>query len=110
MVRAGRDVVVDGRDIGTVVFPDAELKIFLTATPEARAGRRINQRGNPVDAGGLEAEAARARRPGTRRTRPDTDRAAPGRSRRGARSITTTDVSFSGTQAEHFIGSVPPID
>ena len=37
MVRAGRDVVVDGRDIGTVVFPDAELKIFLTATPEAPA-------------------------------------------------------------------------
>jgi cytidylate kinase len=58
MVRAGRDVVVDGRDIGTVVFPDAELKIFLTATPEARAGRRINQRGNPVDPTGLEAEAA----------------------------------------------------
>lgn len=58
MVRAGRDVVVDGRDIGTVVFPDAELKIFLTATPEARAGRRINQRGNLVDPGGLEAEAA----------------------------------------------------
>ena len=58
MVRAGRDVVVDGRDIGTVVFPDAELKIFLTATPEARAGRRINQRGNPVDPTGLETEAA----------------------------------------------------
>jgi cytidylate kinase len=57
MVRAGRDVVVDGRDIGTVVFPDAELKIFLTATPEARAGRRINQRGNPVDPTGVEAEA-----------------------------------------------------
>jgi cytidylate kinase len=58
MVRAGRDVVVDGRDIGTVVFPDAELKIFLTASPEARAGRRINQRGGNVDPGGLEAEAA----------------------------------------------------
>ena len=58
MVRTGRDVVVDGRDIGTVVFPDAELKIFLTATPEARAGRRIIQRGNPVDPTGLEAEAA----------------------------------------------------
>ncbi len=58
MVRAGRDVVVDGRDIGTVVFPDAELKIFLTATPEARAGRRINQRGSPVDVDRLEAEAA----------------------------------------------------
>jgi cytidylate kinase len=58
MVRAGRDVVVDGRDIGTVVFPDAELKIFLTASPEARAGRRINQRGGMVHPGGLEAEAA----------------------------------------------------
>ena len=66
MVRAGRDVVVDGRDIGTAVFPDAELKIFLTATPEARAGRRINQRGNPVDSERLEAGSRRARgaRPG----------------------------------------------
>jgi cytidylate kinase len=43
MVRAGRDVVVDGRDIGTVVFPDAELKIFLTADPEVRAERRYKQ-------------------------------------------------------------------
>ena len=33
-------VVMDGRDIGTVVFPDAELKIFLTASPEIRAKRR----------------------------------------------------------------------
>ena len=37
------DVVMDGRDIGTVVLPDAELKIFLTAKPEVRAERRINQ-------------------------------------------------------------------
>ena len=58
MVRAGRDVVVDGRDIGTVVFPDAELKIFLTASPEARAGRRLTQRGGAVDAGGVEVETA----------------------------------------------------
>jgi cytidylate kinase len=58
MVRAGRDVVVDGRDIGTVVFPDADLKIFLTASPAARAGRRINQRGAPVDPTMLEVEAA----------------------------------------------------
>jgi cytidylate kinase len=58
MVRAGRDVVVDGRDIGTVVFPDAELKIFLTASPEARAGRRLTQRGGAVAAGGVEAETA----------------------------------------------------
>jgi cytidylate kinase len=58
MVRAGRDVVVDGRDIGTVVFPDADLKIFHTASPAARAGRRINQRGAPVDPTMLEVEAA----------------------------------------------------
>lgn len=58
MVRAGRDVVVDGRDIGTVVFPDADLKVFLTASPAARAGRRISQRGMEADPAGLEAEAA----------------------------------------------------
>lgn len=34
------DVVMDGRDIGTVVLPDADVKIFLTAAPEARARRR----------------------------------------------------------------------
>jgi cytidylate kinase len=39
-----RDVVVDGRDIGTVVFPDATLKIFLVADPWERARRRIMQR------------------------------------------------------------------
>lgn len=40
--RMGRDrgVVMDGRDIGTVVFPDAELKIFMTADPKVRASRR----------------------------------------------------------------------
>jgi cytidylate kinase len=32
--------VVDGRDIGTVIFPDADVKIFVTASPEARAQRR----------------------------------------------------------------------
>ena len=57
LVRAGRDVVVDGRDIGTVVFPDADLKIFLTATPEARAGRRLSQRGQEVAPDQLTHEA-----------------------------------------------------
>jgi cytidylate kinase len=57
MVRAGQDVVVDGRDIGTVVFPDADLKIFLTASTEARAGRRISQRGRAVGPADLDAEA-----------------------------------------------------
>lgn len=35
--------VVEGRDIGTVVFPDAEVKVFLTASPEERAHRRVRQ-------------------------------------------------------------------
>jgi cytidylate kinase len=39
-----RDVVVDGRDIGTVVFPDASLKVFLIADPWERARRRLMQR------------------------------------------------------------------
>jgi cytidylate kinase len=45
----GRGVVVDGRDIGTVVFPEAPLKVFLTATPDERARRRLSQRGQAVD-------------------------------------------------------------
>ena len=51
-------VVVDGRDIGTVVFPDARLKVFLTATPRARAERRSAQWGRPSDEATLSAEAA----------------------------------------------------
>lgn len=49
-------LVADGRDMGTVVFPDAELKIFLTASPEERALRRLNQlkeRGISVTLGDL---------------------------------------------------------
>jgi len=38
-----KGIVMDGRDIGTVVFPQAELKIFLTATPEIRAKRRMDE-------------------------------------------------------------------
>jgi cytidylate kinase len=50
----GRDggVVLEGRDIGTVVFPDAEAKVFLTATPVARAERRVTDlasRGTTAD-------------------------------------------------------------
>ncbi len=39
------DVVAEGRDIGTVVFPGADVKVFLSASPEARARRRAVQRG-----------------------------------------------------------------
>jgi cytidylate kinase len=40
----GHDVVVDGRDIGTIVFPNADLKVFLVADPWERARRRLTQR------------------------------------------------------------------
>ena len=43
---------MDGRDIGTVVFPDAELKIFMTAEPDVRARRRyleLQEKGIPAD-------------------------------------------------------------
>ncbi len=38
-----RGIVMDGRDIGTVVFPNAELKVFMTASPETRAQRRFDE-------------------------------------------------------------------
>ncbi len=40
----GRNVVLEGRDLGTVVFPDADIKFFLTADPAARARRRYDER------------------------------------------------------------------
>lgn len=42
-IGAAKGVVMDGRDIGTAVFPDAELKIFMTARPEVRARRRYEE-------------------------------------------------------------------
>jgi cytidylate kinase len=42
-------VVMEGRDIGTVVFPDADVKVFLDASPEARSQRRYEQNSNPKD-------------------------------------------------------------
>ncbi|MET0615370.1 MAG: (d)CMP kinase [Thermoleophilaceae bacterium] len=46
---AGGDWVAEGRDIGTVVAPDAEVKVFLTASPEERARRRAEELGTDVD-------------------------------------------------------------
>ncbi|MBE0680089.1 MAG: (d)CMP kinase [Bacteroidales bacterium] len=49
---SGGGIVMDGRDIGTVVFPEAELKIFMTASPEVRAQRRyleLVSKGLPAD-------------------------------------------------------------
>ncbi len=50
--------VLEGRDIGSVVFPDAELKLYLTASPRVRAQRRVAEAGGDVD----EIEAAIERR------------------------------------------------
>jgi CMP/dCMP kinase len=57
-----RSVVVEGRDIGTVVLPDADVKIFLTASPETRARRRNDQNvaaGLPDDYQGVLADVRR---------------------------------------------------
>jgi CMP/dCMP kinase len=67
-------LVADGRDMGTVVFPQAPLKIFLTATPEERALRRHKQlkdKGSDVSLAGLSREIAeRDRRDETRQVAP----------------------------------------
>ncbi len=59
--------VLEGRDIGSVVFPDAELKLYLTASPRVRAERRVAEVGGDVD----EIEAAIERRDGYDTSRAD---------------------------------------
>jgi len=51
--------VCDGRDIGTVVFPTAELKVFLVASPEERARRRLLEQGIDPTTEAVREEAAR---------------------------------------------------
>ena len=67
--RARGGAVVEGRDIGTVVLPDADLKVFLSAAPEERARRRARQTGR-------EAELDRIREAIARRDRQDSEREA----------------------------------
>ncbi|MEQ1703292.1 MAG: (d)CMP kinase [Ilumatobacteraceae bacterium] len=59
--------VIEGRDIGSVVFPDADLKLYLTASPRTRAERRVAEAGGDVD----EIEAAIAARDHYDSTRAD---------------------------------------
>ena len=66
------DVVMDGRDIGTVVLPDAELKIFMTAKPEVRARRRFLQ----LREKGIEADYDEVLKDVTQRDYNDSHRAA----------------------------------
>ncbi|MFZ3571433.1 (d)CMP kinase [Streptomyces sp. BH097] len=67
---AEKGIVVEGRDIGTTVLPDADLKIFLTASPEARAARRSGElKGSDVKAT-QEALVARDKADSSRKTSP----------------------------------------
>src|SRR5947199_124172 len=84
-------VVVDGRDIGTVVFPDAPLKVFLTATPDERARRRLAQRGDRIDPAELKRESDAL---GARDRADSTRRAAPLRSAADAVLLDTTRLSM----------------
>ena len=105
MVRAGQDVVVDGRDIGTVVFPDADLKVFLTASPEVRAGRRITQRGHAPEPGQLAVEtAALAARDHADSTRPT----APLRAADDAVLLDTSTLAFP-EQVRRIVGLARPL-
>ncbi len=91
MVHGGLAVVIDGRDIGSVVFPEAPLKVFLTATPEARASRRLSQRGEELDRAALKRESAML----AERDRKDSSRpVAPLRQSPDALLLDSTGVSF----------------
>jgi len=89
-----RGVVVDGRDIGTVVFPDAPLKVFLTASPEERARRRLAERRGGA-AGGGDAELRQEAAVLEARDRADSTRAvAPLRTAADAVVLDTTRLSL----------------
>jgi cytidylate kinase len=89
--RAPPGAVLDGRDIGTVIFPDADIKIFVTATPEVRARRRaaeLKASGNAVSEAEVFADILR-------RDERDTKRAvAPLKAAPDARLLDTTHLDI----------------
>jgi len=98
---AGGNLVADGRDMGTVVFPDAALKVFLVARPEVRARRRLAEVGvHEPDADTLAAEAQRL----LERDRIDSERpVAPLRRAHDAVVVDTSDLSFD-EQVDRIVG------
>src|SRR3954468_6465061 len=93
LAAAGR-IIMAGRDIGTVILPDADLKIYLNASPEERARRRAEERG--LDPNGPEAPAVLAEL--RRRDELDSTRAvAPLRAADDARVIVTDGNPFERT-------------
>lgn len=98
----GRVLVLDGRDIGTAVFPDAAVKVYLDASPAVRAERRLRQRGQGVEPGRLAEETARL----AARDAADSSRAAaPLRPAASAVLIDSSALSF-GEQVETIIALV----
>jgi cytidylate kinase len=87
--------VIEGRDIGTVVFPDAALKLYLTASPRVRAERRVAEAGGDVD----EIEASIATRDQYDSTRVDS----PLREADGAVLVDTTGLGIDAVLA-HILG------
>lgn len=86
--------VVEGRDIGTVVLPDAELKVYLSAAPEERARRRASQTGR-------EEELDRIRAAIARRDRQDSEREiSPLRPAADAVVLDTTSLSLEEVTSE----------
>ncbi len=84
-------VVLDGRDIGTVLFPEAKVKFFLTASPEERARRRLLQEGREPDP----AQIERVTRELVRRDEADATRpVAPLRAADDAVVLDTTGLTF----------------
>jgi cytidylate kinase len=88
---AGGGVVMDGRDIGTVVFPDAEVKVYMIAEPEVRARRRLHERGEQADRQSVERTRGSLEE---RDTRDSTRSVAPLAMAPGAVLIDTTDLPF----------------
>jgi CMP/dCMP kinase len=88
----GVDLVADGRDIGTVVFPDADLKIFLVAEPRTRAERRLKEQGHAAPTSAeIDAEVARLEA----RDRIDSERAiAPLKKAADAVELDTSRLAF----------------
>ena len=85
------DVIMDGRDIGTVVLPDAELKIYLTASAEARAERRLKELVNK----GVETSFEEVLRDIRYRDEQDSGRAAaPLKAADDAVTVDTTEIDF----------------
>lgn len=91
IISANKGVVMDGRDIGTVVFPDAELKIFMTASMEVRVARRKMQLAEKNDTESLETIKNNL----AKRDKIDSSRAdSPLKKADDAIEIDTTELSF----------------